>query len=363
MALYSSYQGHQSTYDRGGSFGGLGPSPQGLGGAGLGGGSGGYGSGSFGTTGGGCGALGSAPPPGGGYLSSLGGSQYGAGAGAGGPGAAGALSSLGGSAYAPGAGLSAPGAGVCGGGLDNSLSAAPASQDNAQAYAYLFKFIIIGDEAVGKTCLLLQFTDKRYRTSHQVTVGVEFGSRTVEIGNKLIKLQCWDTAGQDRFRSIVRSYYRGAAGALLVYDITRRDSFDHVTNWLGEARNNADPELVIMLVGNKNDRQSERQVSMEEGQAYANQHGLSFLETSAVTGFMVDEAFTRTARMVYQKTVALGDSGSHAIPGPSLYSQPNSYLNSGISSRGPSSAIKLGQPMFTDANGEVRRDGGDSCCG
>merc|ERR1719242_393802 len=134
-------------------------------------------------------------------------------------------------------------------------------------YQYLFKFIIIGDEAVGKTCLLLQFTDKRYRTTHQVTVGVEFGTRTVDIAGKLIKLQCWDTAGQDRFRSIVRSYYRGAAGALLVYDITRRDSFEHVSQWLTEARANADPDLVITLVGNKCDRVAERQVSYEEGHA------------------------------------------------------------------------------------------------
>merc|ERR1719183_1072440 len=140
-----------------------------------------------------------------------------------------------------------------------------------QQYSYLFKFIIIGDEAVGKTCLLLQFTDKRYRTTHQVTVGVEFGSRTVEISGKMIKLQCWDTAGQDRFRSIVRSYYRGAAGALLVYDITRRDSFEHVSQWLTEARTNADADLVVTLVGNKCDRQADRQVPFEEARAFAQQ--------------------------------------------------------------------------------------------
>merc|ERR1719440_2010309 len=102
-----------------------------------------------------------------------------------------------------------------------------AGQDQGAAqWESLLKYIIVGDEAVGKTCLLLQFTDKRYRTTHQVTVGVEFGSRTIDVRGKMIKLQCWDTAGQDRFRSIVRSYYRGAAGALLVYDITRRDSFE-----------------------------------------------------------------------------------------------------------------------------------------
>merc|ERR1719460_683102 len=154
---------------------------------------------------------------------------------------------------------------------------------SGQQYSYLFKFIIIGDEAVGKTCLLLQFTDKRYRTTHQVTVGVEFGSKTVDVGGKLVKLQCWDTAGQDRFRSIVRSYYRGAAGALLVYDITRRESFEHVSQWIAEARQNADPDLVITLVGNKCDKASERQVSFEEGQHFAQRYGLYFTETSAVT--------------------------------------------------------------------------------
>lgn len=242
-----------------------------------------------------------------------------------------------------GGGMATPSAGDAGG---------------ASAYAYLFKFIIIGDEAVGKTCLLLQFTDKRYRTSHQVTVGVEFGSRTVEIGNKMIKLQCWDTAGQDRFRSIVRSYYRGAAGALLVYDITRRDSFEHATQWLQEARSNADPELVITLVGNKNDRNSERQVSYAEGQSFAQQNGLHFLETSAVTGHMVDEAFTVTAQLVFRKNVMFADVNAHSpVQGAGGYMQ-SSYLNSGIQSQ-PSN-IKLGRGL--DPHDPRQRES-DSCCG
>eukprot|EP01067_Filipodium_phascolosomae_P001876 Filipodium_phascolosomae@DN2186_c0_g1_i3.p1 len=88
-------------------------------------------------------------------------------------------------------------------------------------YAYLFKYIIIGDTGVGKSCLLLQFTDKRFRSDHDLTIGVEFGSRLITLQQKQIKLQIWDTAGQESFRSITRSYYRGAAGALLVYDVTR----------------------------------------------------------------------------------------------------------------------------------------------
>ena len=98
------------------------------------------------------------------------------------------------------------------------------------SYSYLFKYIIIGDTGVGKSCLLLQFTDKRFRHDHDLTIGVEFGSRMLRLEDKEIKLQIWDTAGQESFRSITRSYYRGAAGALLVYDITRRDTFSHLSN-------------------------------------------------------------------------------------------------------------------------------------
>lgn len=246
------------------------------------------------------------------------------------------------------------GAGGWGGG---GAAGATSEIGGNQQYSYLFKFIIIGDEAVGKTCLLLQFTDKRYRTTHQVTVGVEFGSRTVDIQGKLIKLQCWDTAGQDRFRSIIRSYYRGAAGALLVYDITRRDSFEHVSQWLQEARANADPELVITLVGNKCDKVAERQVSYEEGHAFAHRYGLYFLETSAVTGHMVDEAFTVTAKLVYQKNMQ-GQSGYEQ----GGHAAGNNYLQQGISrGGGDRTSLKLGQPQR--GHDQRSQDAGDSCCG
>ncbi|KAJ0174165.1 hypothetical protein K1T71_010311 [Dendrolimus kikuchii] len=116
------------------------------------------------------------------------------------------------------------------------------------AYAYLFKYIIIGDTGVGKSCLLLQFTDKRFQPVHDLTIGVEFGARMITIDGKQIKLQIWDTAGQEAFRSITRSYYRGAAGALLVYDITRRDTFNHLTTWLEDARQHSNSNMVIMLI-------------------------------------------------------------------------------------------------------------------
>lgn len=143
------------------------------------------------------------------------------------------------------------------------------------SYAFLFKYIIIGDTGklfklnllffwrcpilgVGKSCLLLQFTDKRFRQQHDLTIGVEFGARTIQINEKNIKLQIWDTAGQESFKSITRSYYRGAAGALLVYDITRRDTFTHLTRWLEEVRQNGNPDMTIMLIGNKGDLDARR---------------------------------------------------------------------------------------------------------
>lgn len=167
------------------------------------------------------------------------------------------------------------------------------------SYEYLIKFIIIGDFGVGKTCLLLRFTDNRYNIMHDSTIGVEFGSKIVHIHGKVIKLQLWDTAGQERFRSIVRGYYRGAAGALLVYDVTLRETFDHALDVLADVRANADPDLVIALVGNKCDKDSERQVLHEEGLQFAQKHGLLFIETSAVSGANVDNAFIATASQVY----------------------------------------------------------------
>lgn len=168
----------------------------------------------------------------------------------------------------------------------------------------LFKYIIIGDSGVGKSCLLLQFTDKRFEPMHDITIGVEFGARLINIQGKSVKLQIWDTAGQESFRSITRSYYRGACGALLVYDVTQRESFTHLQSWLEDAKANANTALVIMLIGNKCDLESARQVSREEGEAFARRNGLVFMETSAKTAENVDEAFLKTAHLIYENVQA-----------------------------------------------------------
>jgi len=132
------------------------------------------------------------------------------------------------------------------------------------------------------------------------TIGVEFGTRIIEVSGQKIKLQIWDTAGQERFRAVTRSYYRGAAGALMVYDVTRRSTYNHLSSWLTDARNLTNPNTVIFLIGNKCDLEAQRDVTFEEAKQFAEENGLMFVEASAKTGDGVEEAFLETARKIYQ---------------------------------------------------------------
>ncbi|CAF3806178.1 unnamed protein product [Rotaria magnacalcarata] len=154
---------------------------------------------------------------------------------------------------------------------------------------------------VGKSCLLLQFTDKRFRAVNDTTIGVEFGNQFVTIDGKSIKLQIWDTAGQEIFRSITRSYYRAAAAAFLVYDISKRKTFDHMTMWLNEMQEYSTSDMIFVLVGNKCDLSDEREVQKEEGEAFAQKHEIMFMETSAKTATNVEEVFVSTAFKIYDK--------------------------------------------------------------
>ena len=131
-----------------------------------------------------------------------------------------------------------------------------------------------------------------------MTIGVEFGAKTIDINGKSIKIQIWDTAGQEAFQAITRTYYKGAIGALLVYDITRRETFTHATKWLDDVRTNSSKNVTVILIGNKKDLEDKRQVSYEEGEAFAKENGLMFLETSAKTAYNVVEAFNLSAQCI-----------------------------------------------------------------
>ena len=135
---------------------------------------------------------------------------------------------------------------------------------------------------------------------HDVTIGVEFDTRMVTIKGRPIKIQMWDTAGEEAFRSITRSYYRGASGALLVYDVTRRETFNHLESWLDDARKHANRNMTFMLIGNKSDLADRRVVSKEEGERFAKENGLLFVETSARTAQNIEEAFIQTAAKILQ---------------------------------------------------------------
>ena len=142
--------------------------------------------------------------------------------------------------------------------------------EEEENYNMIFKIVLVGDSGVGKTNLLLRYLKNEFNTQTKATVGVEFGNTKVQIDNALIKAQIWDTAGQERYRSITSAYYKGAHGALIVYDITRKDSFDSVEKWLSDLKNNGEEKMVIMAIGNKCDMVNERVISTEEGEAKAN---------------------------------------------------------------------------------------------
>eukprot|EP00043_Microstomoeca_roanoka_P015009 m.149713 g.149713 ORF g.149713 m.149713 type:complete len:210 (-) comp16161_c0_seq1:102-731(-) len=171
----------------------------------------------------------------------------------------------------------------------------------SESYDFLFKFLVIGNANTGKSCLLHQFIENKFKSDSTHTIGVEFGSKVINCGGKSVKLQVWDTAGQERFRSVTRSYYRGAAGALLVYDISNRESFNALTNWLTDARTLASPDIVIVLVGNKKDLEADREVTFLEASRFAQENELMFLETSARTGENVEEVFLKCARTILSK--------------------------------------------------------------
>mmetsp|Transcript_45 Transcript_45/g.50 ORF Transcript_45/g.50 Transcript_45/m.50 type:complete len:214 (-) Transcript_45:283-924(-) len=168
-------------------------------------------------------------------------------------------------------------------------------------YDYLFKIVLIGDSAVGKSNLLSRFTKNEFNLETRSTIGVEFANRTIEVENKRIKAQIWDTAGQERYRAITNAYYRGALGALLVFDITNRDTFNHCQDWLKELRANCPNDMNIVLVANKKDLGHLRECTEKEALDFAKENGLNCIETSALESTNVENAFKQLLTDIYHR--------------------------------------------------------------
>jgi len=164
----------------------------------------------------------------------------------------------------------------------------------------MFKLIIIGEPSVGKSCLLVRAVKDEYKDTYEVTVGAESSIFLVKINQKTVQLQVWDTAGMEKFRSMVKVFFTGSQGAFIVYDITRKETFEALDVWLSTLRETTTPDVKVVLVGNKKDEESQRQVTSDMGKAYVEKHGLySFVETSAKTGEGVIETFINIAKSLF----------------------------------------------------------------
>jgi len=184
------------------------------------------------------------------------------------------------------------------------------------AYDFLIKLLLIGDSGVGKSCLLLRFSDDAFTSSFITTIGIDFKIKTIELDGKRIKLQIWDTAGQERFRTITTAYYRGAMGILLVYDVTDEQSFQNIRTWIRNIEQHAAQNVDKVLIGNKCDMEADKQVDTARAQRLADEYGVQLFEASAKNNINVTEAFTHIAKDIKRRLMdsaqgPTADTGQH----------------------------------------------------
>ena len=168
-----------------------------------------------------------------------------------------------------------------------------------QAHDYLFRIVMAGDSGVGKTNLLMRFTEQTFNFETKTTIGAQFSQKSIQVDNKRIECQIWDTAGQERFHAITCTYFRGAVGAVLVYDVCNKSSFSNTERWLKNLKDLAEPQVVIILIGNKSDLENLREVPTHEARAFAQNNEIEFMETSALSGQNVASAFEALAKKIY----------------------------------------------------------------
>lgn len=181
---------------------------------------------------------------------------------------------------------------------------------------FVFKVLLVGDASVGKTCLVRRFTDNRYSGNYKCTLGVDMRERTLEVSGCQVMLHIWDTAGEERYRSMMSSYYRRVKGIILVYDTTQRRSYNHVDYWLGEINKYGASDVKVLLVGSKCDACDQRQVPHDTAATYAERKGLIYVEASAMTGFNVERLFSKLAVCLYDHQMQPPDRADVAqMPG------------------------------------------------
>ncbi len=191
--------------------------------------------------------------------------------------------------------------------------------NSSKNYNFIFKILLLGDSAVGKTCFLLRYSDDTFCENHISTIGLDYRFKLVTLENeKIAKLQIWDTAGQDRFRAITKNYYKGANGIVLIYDVTNANTFNNIKAWLSQIKEHANEKVKIVIVGNKIDSEETRQVSTEQGEALAKEYDLKFFETSAKNNIGVEQCFQFIVNEIYEQSEKTNDRRKSKADGISL---------------------------------------------
>ncbi|KAL4473716.1 hypothetical protein ABPG74_022580 [Tetrahymena malaccensis] len=221
---------------------------------------------------------------------------------------------------------------------------------NKEHQEICFKLLIIGNSAVGKTCLLLRYCNNKFSFSHITTVGVDFQIKRLDLNGKKIKLSIWDTAGQEKWRNITTNYYKGADGIVIAYSIDDQESFDKVEYWIQSIKENCDnANTSIFLVGNKSDSK-QRVITYEQGQMLAEKHHIPFQETSALDNINVSESFTQLAKMCLDQ---------HEISQSKKKNQKSTSNEIDEQITGPSHSQKLTSKKAEDNN---NKDSKNNCC-
>ena len=165
----------------------------------------------------------------------------------------------------------------------------------------LYKILLLGDSTVGKTCFLLRYVDDSFLDLHMATIGLDYRLKTLILEEqKIVKIQLWDTAGQDKFRAITRNYYKGASGIILIFDVTNIKSYENIKKWINEIKEEISEKVSIVLIGNKIDNVQERKISKEQGEKLSNEIGVKFFETSAKTGEGINESVFFLVKKIFE---------------------------------------------------------------